>query len=428
MKNNKYIFFFLIFISSIIFLEFKLYYLFLFCFTFQIFLIFKFKDNFLIIIFTLTLFFQLNDLISLFNFDSNKENFSGKIIKVYNNSIIVKINNIKVYLFLEEHDLFINQKINFNASLNKIDNLKDNSFKLFLKSNNVSYFSYENEILKIENKFSLRNILYKNLFNSNSSYSEYALCFLFNEFKNYEIKEIIKTSGLSYLFVISGFHINILFIWSNKIFKNEKLNFFLIGFLIYLLFFPLPATRAYLTYYFIRFKKINNFNSLSLTGSIIMINNPFIIFSYSFILSFISTSSIYLINKNINNKFLISEIIFVATFPIIINWNNYFNLLSPFISLILTPIISIIYIVIIISYPFIFIWNFLDYIFIFINFILLFLLNIKIIIEIDVLNIFLIVLLIFYNYFILILSFNLRNKKIISLIFLPYIFLILLSS
>lgn len=165
----------------------------------------------------------------------------------------------------------------------------------------------------------------------------------------------LKTNGIIHLFAISGSHIvlivSILDKLLNKIkYKNKIINVFLIFYLI-ITKFSISITRAVLTFIlnqFLKYKqiKISSIDTSSIIFIILIILNPFIMYNIGFVLSFISTFIILLASnylKKINN---IKSILFITllinlfTFPIIINMNNEFNILSPIINIIMILIVE----------------------------------------------------------------------------------------
>ena len=165
----------------------------------------------------------------------------------------------------------------------------------------------------------------------------------------------LKTNGIIHLFAISGSHIvlivSILDKLLNKIkYKNKIINVFLIFYLI-ITKFSISITRAVLTFIlnqFLKYKqiKISSIDTSSIIFIILIILNPFIMYNIGFVLSFISTFIILLANNYLKKMNNIKSILFITllinlfTFPIIINMNNEFNILSPIINIIMILIVE----------------------------------------------------------------------------------------
>ncbi|MGX9394998.1 MAG0480 family ComEC-like protein [Mycoplasma sp. 1781] len=176
-----------------------------------------------------------------------------------------------------------------------------------------------------------------------------------------------KLSDLNiiHFFTISGFHFNLIYLFISKIIRRIKNGYFIEDFIaiplliIYLISieFHVSATRsliflilAYLNKIIFN-KKINNIALLAITGLIMVFYNPFIMFSYSFILSFLITLSIFITIFVLTKQgyfvktiavFLIAHIYSTL---IIHTFNKNYNIFSFFIQLLFIPIISLNYII-----------------------------------------------------------------------------------
>lgn len=170
----------------------------------------------------------------------------------------------------------------------------------------------------------------------------------------------IQAVGITHLFVVSGLHVGILIGILEIIFKKTKLNtrwknmiiyIFLGGYLV-ITNFMVSVIRVCLGYFLKTFLK-NDFTPLdkmSINIIIVLFINPFYLFTYSFILTYLISSMIIfispiLINKKgvlpyILNSLIISISSIIITLPIVININSQINLLCIIFNIIYIPFVS----------------------------------------------------------------------------------------
>ncbi len=178
-----------------------------------------------------------------------------------------------------------------------------------------------------------------------------------------------KKLSILHLFVISGFHIGIIFKVLSYILKRLKIPyadiFSLLPVIMYvfLLNWTTPALRALLflmlnsAFNIKETRKTTSLDVIGFVGMILLIVNPFLINSISFQLTLIATTTIIYLNtipfKSKIIKYLCINIgVFLATLPIIGSMNGWISLWAIFYSITLTPLISMVYIVSILLIPF----------------------------------------------------------------------------
>lgn len=288
--------------------------------------------------------------------------------EVYTTSITVVENKNKYYLMKVDEDLIINDVIYFEGYYYE-DDFEKGSFEVFFNSTKSIAYSYPKNIKLVERPTSFRNKLYSNLVEDDCFYSDFSLFMLYGKINNRNeyISETVTDMGISYLFVISGFHIALFYMLINKLFLSLKINENLINYFsifvstifLFLVFFPKTGVRALMTIALIKMSNLKSIECLSLVGIIFFIFNPWSMFGASMVLSFSITMMIYLYNFG-NNYFLdylnISIIALYISLPTICTWETEHNLLAPFLSTIITPLISIYYIISIIFLPFHNLW------------------------------------------------------------------------
>ena len=163
-----------------------------------------------------------------------------------------------------------------------------------------------------------------------------------------------RNNGIWHLFAISGTHINLIVLILHKLLKKVKFkNVLISAILFYFMFltnYSASVLRVTIFYYLKEFLKLFNINLgsvkiLFLTAFIILLINPFMIYSAGFQYSFLITLSILLESKYIRGNYItkifkISLISFVVSIPITVNMNYKVNLTSVFLNVLYVPFIS----------------------------------------------------------------------------------------
>lgn len=253
--------------------------------------------------------------------------------------------------------------------------------KIKVPSENTNFylFNYKNYLLskKINYTFTATNLNYKNakipiiykikniLNNHVQTYKSFAylkaLVLGDDNSINEEAENSYQANGISHLLAISGAQITLfatalLFIFNKFLSKNLSytLTITILVFYLFITNFEPSILRA--TVFFIiltinkQFElKIETINLLIITLNILLIYNPFYIYSLGFILSFTVSFYLVLFTKLINKyqnyiskTLVISLIAFLASSPIIINTSFSLNLLAPLINLYFVPLITFI--------------------------------------------------------------------------------------
>lgn len=247
---------------------------------------------------------------------------------------------------------------------------KNTNFNLFnyqnyLLSEKIHYTFTANDIKIINQKpnifYKIKNNLYNHIKNYKTEKYLKALVLGNDDDINLAIKDSYQINGISHLLAISGTQITLfscllLFIF-NKIFSKNTAYLLTIVLLIFYLFvtnFQAPILRATLFFIILTINKqfelkLDTYILLIITCGILLILNPFYIYSLGFLLSFVISFFLLIFSNIINNQknyltknLAISLIAFQASAPILIN--NFFqlNLLSPLINLYFVPIMTFI--------------------------------------------------------------------------------------
>ncbi|WP_245576630.1 ComEC/Rec2 family competence protein [[Mycoplasma] imitans] len=234
---------------------------------------------------------------------------------------------------------------------------------------------------KIPKKYDLRKIIINYLdTNPNKESKGLLLLTLFN-IKNSDNKfiyEQILNLSIAHLLVISGLHLSLINLVIQSILKKYKIagniaSFSILFFYSYLLNFSYGVLRVLLCLLLNallgKYLKNKNFKfiNLAISGIILLMLNPYAFMSYSYTLSYLSVSVIYLIFqiKKLNNfvKSLIASVVINFILGgLIINGYGKINLLTIFWSIILSPIIISLYFINLFLFPFNIVWPFLAWI------------------------------------------------------------------
>jgi len=298
-------------------------------------------------------------------YDSANYNGYIKIVEKHDTYQIVQFNkyNLLTYDFKD-----YNQGDNFyvEGNIKEIegDNLPlVNDFKKYMNDKNIFQSISVNSYVFLRSKSNFidrENIINKILSNHNEETKKFIKMIVFGDIsESIELYDDLKNLSIIHLFIISGFHINILFSILKKIFgkftKNDLLILLIIFPYLFLLNFTIPSSRAYLTIFLGYLSKryfknyLDGFSIVFLLAFFFLFINPLYINDLSFILTFFASFNILLINKlKFKFKFLeslyFSSLIYLSMLPIVLFLNYEFNITAIILNIIFSSIISFIYI------------------------------------------------------------------------------------
>lgn len=175
-----------------------------------------------------------------------------------------------------------------------------------------------------------------------------------------ELMNNIQSVGISHLFVVSGLHVGMLtsflsFFLSKFKVPKKPTNIIIYIFLgIYLVItnFMVSVIRVTLAYILknILKSKVTPLDKISINIIIVLLINPFYIFSYSFILTYLISSMIIIISPLLSKKktfitYILNMVIIsissvLVTLPIVVNINPDINLMSIIYNIIYIPLVS----------------------------------------------------------------------------------------
>lgn len=173
-----------------------------------------------------------------------------------------------------------------------------------------------------------------------------------------ETKEIFSKTGVSHILALSGLHVSILITiigysigGINSFYKLILISIILCVYSIIVGQSPSIVRAIYyslISYMGIFiFKRPDGISSLSFIGTILLINNPYIIYNMSFQLSFLATLSIIYFYGYINSKIKIKLIALtisanILTLPMIYLYFKNISLISIISNIVIVPFLSII--------------------------------------------------------------------------------------
>ncbi len=299
--------------------------------------------------------------LNYYHYDLNNT-FSGEclVIEKKDKYGIVESNNKKYLIYNDDFEFYKNSKLYIDGYLERIDNTYNDFYKYLNKQGIIYKINYD-KLDIINNSNSLNEkIVNKLLSKKKESTKSILKLILFNvkEENNKEFYNTFSIYSLTYLIAVSGFHIRILLAFFKKLFKKEFIGYSFVVFYLYLLDFSVSSYRAFLYYILKKINKkldfdLSNNDLLSLIGSVFIFINPSIMFSYSFIFSFLTTFVLEIFLLYSKNKILISFYIYLVNIPLILLSNYKLNISTLLFSSILSLPVSFLYL-------FSFIYLFLD--------------------------------------------------------------------
>ena len=317
--------------------------------------------------------------------DSVKADGSYKVNKVIGMGAIIKIDGSNVLVKTKQH-ISEGDIITIKGKIKVAVNNSDFDLITYLKTFNVKYVINQRfSNIGIQHTTDFRVSMKEWLRDSPSSYAQVTPLLFIGE-KTAETKEIFNVAlnmNIVHLFVISGFHISLFQVMFKKLLQLIKVPEYYASWIslvpiiiyIYLLNFPLSALRATLLSVLSVINKnifksrFRNIHILSLIMTGMFLANPNIIYSISFILTFLATYVVLLINsfefKKERYKY-ISIIVFAysSNVTIVAYLNHFFTLFGILYGVLLGPVFVVVYTLTLILFPFKWLLDKVDWLFI----------------------------------------------------------------
>lgn len=321
----------------------------LFLFVYGIFVIYRLKLHNFIAILIFTIIFSC-----LINWPKLIDDpiIKGEIIDLDENSIVLKTKETKVKVYGE----FVGYKIGdylemevayFN--INEPTNDHAFNYKNYLYSQGITNNASIKRLLNYESRQTLFQKLQERI-SGKSNVDTYASMFVLGIRDDLAQDEYEQLTNLSiiHLFALSGLHIHMLMDMIKKVLKFimpikfcNYLGIVLIGIYIYIIPFNISFVRAYLIMGLsVLFKNyLNKLDCLAIVTVLMLVINPYVIYSLSFIFSYFIYFVILLINKN---KYF-NLLVYFSSLPIILMVQYRINILSLLLGIILVPLITVLY-------------------------------------------------------------------------------------
>jgi|LGOV01.1.fsa_nt_gb competence protein ComEC len=277
---------------------------------------------------------------------------------------------------VEDLDLASGSQIIFSQYIFNYTLIENGEINTYALSKNLGYYAtaegIDIEVIAREASFdSVVRARVKELLDENLSYDNsnlaYAVLFGDKTLLDDRIYDSFKASGIAHMLAVSGLHVGFLVLMLLFIFTslglNKKLSFIMLsvilGFYAYLCGFSPSVIRATIMALILLFGNIigernDSLSSLSLAGIILLILNPFNLFSLGFLLSMFSVLSIFLLYpkfKRLFNKinipnWLSSAISLtlsaqIGTLPILASAFRTFSLLGVLTNVLALPIFTV---------------------------------------------------------------------------------------
>lgn len=299
----------------------------------------------------------------------------GQIIEIndYSSSkqLVLKNKNLKYILYVDVNDNQVGDIIEVEGILekgNENSSLNFFNYRQYLEFNNIKGIIKNPNIITIKNKFCLSKFnhfcqqYFKSRFKSETrGYLEALLIGNKNNISD-NMTSNIQQLGISHLFVISGLHMGIIIIILKKILSLLKINtniqsyIITTSFILYYILasFSISILRVTMIYILNNLNKkynlkLSSLNIYSLAIVLTLLIMPYYLFSYAFLLTYLTSLSLILISSNLKykklkgffiNNILISINSIIVTIPIIVSINPEINLLSVIYNLMYIPFVT----------------------------------------------------------------------------------------
>jgi len=223
------------------------------------------------------------------------------------------------------------------------------NYKNYLYSQGITNNASIKRLLNYESKQTLFQKLQERI-SGKSNVDNYASMFVLGIRDDLAQDEYEQLTNLSiiHLFALSGLHIHMLMDMIKKVLRFimpikfcNYLGIVLIGIYVYIIPFNISFVRAYLIMVLsVLFKNyLNKLDCLAIVTVLMLVINPYVIYSLSFIFSYFIYFVILLINKN---KYF-NLLVYFGSLPIILMVQYRINILSLLLGIILVPLITVLY-------------------------------------------------------------------------------------
>lgn len=286
-----------------------------------------------------------------------------QVVQVHSKYLIIECANNQyiVYDYLDSLEGDVINVVGKAQEISSFDIPKVSTFKDYLYVHRIYYQLKISSWTIISTGSSLRAnmINYLCSYLSNDSLQMIKLLVLNDKTDSIQLYDNLKSLSILQLFVISGFHINIMYhfieLTAGRFIKNKILLILLIFPYVWLLNFSLPVLRAFATLLVRTINKkyfnnyLDNMGCYCLVCISFLLYEPLYIFDYSFILTFFASFLLVFVQniyyrKSIKSTFVSSAYIFIGLIPIICSMSYEINILGYLLNILLTVPVSGLYV------------------------------------------------------------------------------------
>ncbi|WP_180339337.1 DNA internalization-related competence protein ComEC/Rec2 [Peptoniphilus catoniae] len=274
------------------------------------------------------------------------------------------------YLIYSEEPLNLGDKVKIEGKskkpLGKMNDF-DFNYRGYLKSKGINYIIYVNKVDFLGKSYlnnlksGFRDYVKASLRPLSEDNKKIILAVLLadSDYIDDGRKLDFRQAGLSHILAMSGLHIGLILLISEKLLellkfskiKRRLFSLFIAFSYIYLVFMPLGALRAYLMYLFLFLsfifkKKYRSIDALALSGTLTLLINPYAFYSLSFLLSYLSVLGIILFYRRFNILFkrrkfssslALTSSVSLMILPACLYYFNEFSILGFISNLIVLP-------------------------------------------------------------------------------------------
>ncbi len=276
----------------------------------------------------------------------------GKIVNLDEKSVVIKTDETKVKVYGDFRGYHLDDELKMEVEYLKINELtNDNAFnyKNYLYSQGITNMASIKRLLDVNTKETLFQKLQERIAGNDlaDSYTSMFVLGVKDEVIEDYYQQLTDLSVV-HLFALSGLHIHLLRDMLKKVLRFlmpdkyiDYIGIILIGIYVYLIPFNISFIRAYLIMVLsVLFKRyLNKLDCLSIVTIMMLMYNPYIIFSLSFIFSYFIYFVILLINKT---KYF-NLLVYFGSLPIILMIQYRINVLSLLLGIGLVPLVSLLY-------------------------------------------------------------------------------------
>ncbi len=323
------------------------------------------------------------------NFNANAK-FTGEIVKINEYaeltdknyySIVAKgdvngkLNKVE-FIVYTTYDLYVGNTVSFVADFHK-NSYYGNDGKIYYNTLiekeyycalGVSDFRLTANSLSLINKLKKNILINVKKYMPNNYGFSYALLTGDTAYVNSKVLSGFSYTGVAHVFAVSGLHVGFLYVLITKLLKllklkrkpNKIITILLLFLYVYFCGFTPSCMRAFIILSVMALTEIigakgDRLSAVSLSAILILLFNPFNLFSVGFILSYVTYLSLILLTDSIEkglSKILPTKVAkilapstsaFVGSTPIVITYFGYASAFAVLFNLIIVPIIGVVF-------------------------------------------------------------------------------------